>query len=111
MRSERRCDGRCRECGRCVKYAPARSKNEMPESNPDDISFLRDYLSKRYTAKSFVQEICERPRVMEKLGLLGATEMRLARICDSQCLCICDEDIHTLAVALVERGDITYRGA
>ncbi len=108
----RRCDGRCKECGRCYDNAPkVRSRNEMPESNPDDISYLRDYLSERYTARSFVQEICEKPRVVEKHGLLGATENTLARICDMQRLCICDEDIHSIAVALVERGDITYRGA
>ena len=112
MRLKRRCDGRCRGCGQCYDNAPkVRSRNEMPESDPDDISYLRDYLSERYTARSFVQEICEKPRVVEKHGLLGATENTLAKICDRQCLCICDEDIHSIAVALVERGDITYRGA
>ena len=109
MRFRRKCDGDCSSCPGCRDRI--RNRNEMPESDPDDISRLRDYLMERYTARSFVQGISERPRVVEKHGLLGATENELMRICYRQYLCICDEDIHRLAVALVERGDITYRGA
>ena len=109
MRFRRKCDGDCISCPGCRQKI--KSRNEAPESDPDDISRLRDYLTERYTARSFVQRICEKPRAIEKHGLLGATENELARICDGQYLCVCDEDIHRIAVALVERGDITYRGA
>ena len=105
----KKCSGDCGSCPGCGYRI--RSRNEIPESDPDDISRLRDYLSERYTARSFVQGICERPRVIEKHGLLGATENELCRICDRQYLTVSDEDIHRIAVALVERGDITYRGA
>ena len=105
---KRRCDGDCSNCPGCRERV--RNRNEMPESDPDDISRLRDYLSENYTARSFVQGICEKPRVIEKHGLLGATVRELSGICSRQYLCICDEDIERIAVALVERGDITYRG-
>lgn len=117
MAKRRGCRGDCDSCRRgCdggTETILVRNLNAPQEgTNPRDLRKLQEFLSERHDSQSLMLAVIAvyGQSYIREYGMAEAMESYLDNIAEDLRLMISREDIRKIADAVIERGDITYRG-